>query len=87
MCRHVDLLRSCWTHPPEEVVPGTAPPDLEASVPVQPTVADPESVVPEDTTLTTATDTTHDNATDIVSEPPRLRHSSRPHRPPDCMGW
>ena len=86
MRHHVDLLRSRWTHPPEQFVPNTAPLDLEAPVPVQPTVADPEPVVPEDTTPTTATDTDHDNATDTVSEPPQLRCSSRPCRPPDHLG-
>ena len=62
MRRHVDLLRSCWTHPLEEFVPDTASPDLEAPVPIQLNVADPEPVVPEDTTPTTATDTNRDNA-------------------------
>ena len=87
MRRHVDLLRPRWTHPPEEVVLDTAPPDLEAPVPVQPTVADLEPVVPDDTTPTTATETNRDNATDTVSEPPRLRRSNRQRRPPDRFGW
>ena len=43
MRRHVDLLKSRWTHPRKEVVPDTAPPDLEAPVPVQPTVAEPRA--------------------------------------------
>ena len=50
--------------------------DLEAPVPIQLTVANPEPVVPEDTTLTTPTDTNCDNATDTVSEPPRFWLSS-----------
>ena len=40
---HVDLLRPHWTDPPEVVGLDTAPPDLEAPVPVQPTVVEPVS--------------------------------------------